>query len=93
VNWENKILKVNYNNIATGTVLLCDLLHEYGHIIDGMPEPGEEKSLAREVSAWLHGYEKLKEFDLIKYRKVFIDRWNYCMTSYYNYHKEKSNSK
>lgn len=84
-NWNNGLVKLNYNDKTTGLDVLWDLLHECGHIIDGMPSKGEEKSLLRELTAWVNGYDKLIEFGLVQHRDSYINRWNFCIKSYYEY--------
>jgi hypothetical protein len=83
INWSEMKMKLNINVESKGFNLIWDMLHELGHVIDGRPLPGEEKSLTRETSAWLHAYEKAKELRLGHYRNSFIERLNDCMSTYY----------
>ncbi|HXT83171.1 MAG TPA: hypothetical protein VN704_02395 [Verrucomicrobiae bacterium] len=88
INWDNRQLKLNMNTESKGLDLFWDLLHEYGHFIDGIPEKEEEKSLKREVSAWLNAYDKFNELGLQKHRESFIRRWNQCIETYYLHNAE-----
>ncbi len=89
INWLDSHLKININSDSRGLNLLWDILHEYGHLIDGMPEDNVIKSLNREVSAWLHAYQELNNLGLLKHRESFITQWNTCIKSYYDYNKYK----
>jgi hypothetical protein len=69
----------------TPTEIIWDLLHEFGHFLDGEPD-GEEQKLDREIQAWSYASEELSKYPrLLLLKSNFESYKEKCLVSYSGY--------
>jgi hypothetical protein len=78
-------LRIKPDNL--GLSVLWDLLHEYGHILDGYAGRPSQLPPAlqwqREVSAWVNAEKEISAYPrLIGYMQGFYTHRDYCLNSY-----------
>ncbi|MFI5222003.1 MAG: hypothetical protein ACHQK8_06745, partial [Bacteroidia bacterium] len=78
--WDQKIIRPSLKEASKGIAIIWDLLHEYGHAIDGEPkEPSDE----REIKAWDYAREMLSKYPKLHERiESFESRRVICLKTY-----------
>lgn len=78
--WDLKIIRPSLKKGDRGLTTIWDLLHEYGHLLDGHPDT---PSIEREINAWDYAkLEVLKYPKLMEFLDDFESRKEECLKSY-----------
>jgi len=83
IEWDSYLIRISVKNGKKRDLkVLWDILHEYGHLIDGRPSK-KEANIKREKSAWLNAEVYIKNHSILmdNYQE-FIRYKDECLRTY-----------
>lgn len=83
IEWDSYLIRISVKNGKKRELkVLWDILHEYGHLIDGRPSKNEV-NIKREKSAWLNAEIYIKNHSILMDNyKGFIKYKDECLSTY-----------